>query len=365
MKALDIAAAKAKAGERLNLEDALALYEQANLLDLGAWARAAKERISGKEVYYNVNRHVNLSNVCTAGCPLCAFSCKKGDKQGFLLSQEDVLDLVERAVAEAPDLSEVHMVSSLHPDQPFSYYLEVVRAVKTKWPQLHIKAFTPVEIWHFAKLSGLSFREVLRQLQEAGLDSLPGGGAEILDDSVRQRICPDKANSAEWIEIIRTAHQMGIPTNATMLYGHVETIEQRLRHLLTLRDIQDETGGFQAFVSFPFHPANTGFSELQRASSWEDLKMIALARLILDNVEHIKSFWMMLTMPVAQLSLAFGVDDMDGTVMEEKIIHAAGSTTRKGITKAELCGIIRETGYIPVERDTFYHPCRDGRNEHE
>ena len=365
MKALEIAASKAQAGERLNLEDALALYEQANILDLGAWARAAKERSSGKEVYYNVNRHVNLSNVCTAGCPLCAFSCQSGDKRGFLLAQDDVLNLVERAVAEAPDLSEVHMVSSLHPDQPFSYYLEIVRAVKSKWPQLHIKAFTPVEIWHFARLTGLSFKDVLQQMQEAGLDSLPGGGAEILDDSVRQRICPDKANSAEWIEIIRTAHQLHIPTNATMLYGHVETIEQRLRHLLTLRDIQDETGGFQAFVSFPFHPANTGFAHLQRATAWEDLKMIALARLVLDNVEHIKSFWMMLTMPVAQLSLAFGVDDMDGTVMEEKIIHAAGSTTRKGITKEELCGIIRETGYLPVERDTFYRPCRNGRNEHE
>lgn len=362
MKQWEIASRKAREGQRLELEDALVLYRQADLLELAAWARAAKERVSGRDVYYNVNRHVNLSNICTAGCPLCAFSCTAGSERGFLLDRAAVLELVARAIAEAGELSEVHMVSSLHPHQPFSYYLDIVSAVKERWPQLHIKAFTPVEIWHFARISGLSYAEVLRQLQAAGLDSLPGGGAEILDDDVRRRICPDKADTAAWIEIIRTAHQLGLPTNATMLYGHVETVEQRLRHLLTLRQIQDETGGFQAFVSFPFHPANTGLAQLPRVTAWEDLKMIALSRLVLDNIPHIKAFWMMLTLPVAQLSLAFGVDDLDGTVMEEKIIHAAGSTTKKGITKGEICGIIRETGYEPVERDTFYRPRQDGRN---
>jgi aminodeoxyfutalosine synthase len=246
----------------------------------------------------------------------------------------------------------------LHPDKKFDYYLNIVKAVKKTLPDVHLKAFTPVEIVHFAKIANQSIVEVLTRLKEAGLDSLPGGGAEILDDEVRKIICPNKATTAQWIETIKTAHKLGIPTNATILYGHVETIEQRLKHLITLREIQDETGGFQAFVSFPFHPVNTGFPEIKRGSSWEDLKFIAIARLVLDNFDHIKGFWMMLTMPIAQLSLAFGVDDLDGTVEEEKIIHAAGAETRKGITKQDIIKIVSETGYIPVERDTFYRPVK-------
>lgn len=247
------------------------------------------------------------------------------------------------------------MVSALHPDKPFSYYLDIVRGVKETLPHIHLKAFTPVEIWHFARIAGLSVYEVLLRLKQAGLDSLPGGGAEILDDAVRRVICPRKATSAEWITVIKTAHNLGIRTNASMLYGHVETVEQRLRHLFTLRDIQDETGGFQAFVAFAFHPENTGLEHLKRSSAWEDLKTIAIARLVLDNVDHIKAFWMMLTMPVAQLALGFGADDLDGTVVEEKIIHAAGAKTGAGLTKEALIGVIREAGYLAVERDTFYN----------
>lgn len=359
MNQVERASCKIKNGERIDFEDAMALYKYNDLLHLAKLARLVKERKSGTQVFYNVNRHINLTNVCVSGCPLCAFGCKKEDHQAFLMEKEAVAAVVKKTLIEAPDITEFHMVSALHPEKEFSYYEEIVALIKTLAPHVHLKAFTPVEIVHFSKLAGISVQAVLQRLKKAGLDSLPGGGAEILDDAVRKIICPNKATTAEWIEVITAAHKMGIPTNATMLYGHVETLEQRVAHLLTLREIQDNTSGFQAFVSFPFHPENTGFSHLQRGSSWEDLKMIALARLVLDNIDHIKAFWMMLTLPVAQLSLAFGVDDMDGTVVEEKIIHAAGAQTQKGITKQELIGIIQESGYTPVERDTFYRPIQN------
>ena len=356
MTVLEIAMEKASKGERINFDEAMALYLEGEILDLAQFARNLKEKKSGKEVYFNVNRHVNLTNVCVSGCPLCAFACEEGAKQAFVMEKDDVIKAIRKTAEKTPDLTEIHMVSALHPDKDFDYYLDIVKAVKKELPNVHLKAFTPVEIVHFSKIADLSIREVLEQLKEAGLDSLPGGGAEILDDEVRQKICPNKANTQEWINTIKTAHKLGIPTNATILYGHIETVEQRLRHLFTLRDIQDETGGFQAFVAFPFHPDNTGFSNIKRGGSYEDLKFIAISRLILDNIDHIKAFWMMLTMPIAQLSLAFGVDDLDGTVEEEKIIHAAGAKTKKNITKAEIINIIAETGYIAVERDTFYQP---------
>ena len=359
------ARAAAERGARLTREDALALYEDNDLLALGAWARAAKERASGRDVYYTVNRHINLTNICSANCPLCAFQVERGDARGYIMEMDDVARILETA-RKTPRLTEIHIVSALHPDRPFSYYESVVRQVRAVLPDADIKAFTPVEIVHFAEMTGKSVKEVLALLQEAGLSSLPGGGAEILADRVRAIICPKKATAAQWIETMKAAHSLGIRTNATMLYGHVETIEERLQHLVTLRDIQDETGGFQAFVSFPFHPANTQLAKdyaLERVGSWEDMKMMALSRLILDNIRHIKAFWIMLTMPVAQLALGFGADDLDGTIGEEKIIHAAGAKTGTGITRERLCRIIREAGYEPVERDTFYHALASGEEE--
>lgn len=350
---------KAEAGKRLSLTDALALYEDNDLLFLASCARKMKERKSGKNVFYNVNRHINLTNICTSGCPLCAFQCKEGDGRGFVLETEDIAKILQEAQS-VPRLGEVHIVSALHPTKDFNYYLNVIRQVKQALPDVDIKAFTPVEIVHFSQLTGKSIREVLTILQEVGLSSLPGGGAEILSDRVRQIICPQKATAAQWIETIKTAHGLGIRTNCTMMYGHIETIEERLQHLITLRDIQDETGGFQAFVSFPFHPANTELSHLNRVGSWEDMKMMALSRLILDNVDHIKAFWIMLTMPIAQLALGFGADDLDGTIGEEKIIHAAGAKTNTGITRSKLRQLIVEAGLEPVERDTFYRPIEEG-----
>ncbi len=346
---------KAAEGNRLDFDEALYLYQNANLLDLATWARAAKERSSGKKVYYNINRHINLSNICTASCPLCAFSCKEGDVHGFMLTKEDVAAKIKKTVATVKNLTEIHIVSSLHPDNTFDYYIDILKTIKQLLPNVHIQAFTPVEIVHFAKISGKSIEDVLHILQNAGLDSLPGGGAEILDDKVRQIICPNKATSTEWIHTIKTAHKMGMKTNASELYGHVETIEQRLKHLFTLRDIQDETHGFQAFISFPFHPANTQFPDIKPITSHESLKFIAISRLVLDNIPHIKAFWMMLSLPVAQLALAFGADDLDGTVEEEHIIHAAGAKTGQKMTTVQLKKIIAETGYIPVERDSLYH----------
>jgi len=353
MTEIETARRKAETGERLTLQDALALYEDNDLLSLAVWARVAKERKSGKRVFYNVNRHINLTNICISGCPLCAFQCEEDSPRGYALETEDIARILDEAKA-VKDLGEIHIVSALHPTKPFTYYLNIVKQVKAALPKIDIKAFTPVEIVHFSQLTGKSIREVLTILKNAGLSSLPGGGAEILSDRVRRIICPKKATAAQWIETMKTAHKLGIRTNATMMYGHIETVEERLQHLITLRDLQDETGGFQAFVSFPFHPAHTGFSELKRVGAWEDMKMMALSRLILDNIDHIKAFWIMLTMPIAQLALGFGADDLDGTIGEEKIIHAAGAKTNTGITRGQLRKLISETGYEPIERDTFY-----------
>ncbi|MCR5176897.1 MAG: CofH family radical SAM protein [Anaerovibrio sp.] len=350
------ARARAEAGQRLSLADALALYHDNDLLFLAGCARRMKEKKSGRKVFYTVNRHINLTNICKANCPLCAFQVKEGDKRGFVLKEADI-DKILKNAENIPELSEIHIVSALHPDKDFKYYLNIVKQVRRALPQADLKAFTPVEIVNFSKISGKTIRQVLTELQEAGLDSLPGGGAEILSQRVREIICPKKATRDEWLEVMETAHGLGIRTNASIMYGHIETIEERLQHLFTIRDLQDKTHGFQAFMLFPFHPANTELGrdyDLKRVGSWEDMKMLALSRLILDNVDHIKAFWIMLTMPIAQLALGFGADDLDGTIGEEKIIHAAGAKTHTGITRADLERFIIETGYEPVERDTFY-----------
>lgn len=348
-------AAKAAAGGRLSREDGLALLSCNDLPWLGHIADTAKQRHSDNNVYFNVNRHINLTNICLAKCKFCAFGCDCKNPQAYFLSKENVLDLASQA-ARDPDLREFHIVSGLHPDWPFDYYLDIVRSLKAALPHIHLKAFTAVEICHFATISGQSVEEVLKTLKAAGLDSMPGGGAEIFSERVRQAICPQKATAAEWLAIARTAHNLGIPTNATMLYGHIETAEERIDHLLALRKLQDETGGFQTFLALPFLPDNTGLAaEVARVSAWEDLKMVAVSRLMLDNFRHIKAYWVMLTLPVAQLALGFGADDIDGTVAEEKIGHAAGAKTAQRLSKDTLIATIRQTGRRPVERDSVYN----------
>lgn len=345
---------KVIAGERLTREDGLFLLNSNELLRIGILARQVKQCKTGNKVYFNVNRHINLTNICLSRCKLCAFGCDADAAQAYVMEPATALSIARQAVIDSPEMTELHIVSALHPDKPFEYYADIIKQIHQEFPQLHLKAFTAVEIAHFAKIAKLSIREVLTVLKDAGLGSMPGGGAEILNDRVRQILCPDKASAAEWLEVARTAHQLGIRSNATMLYGHVETYEERIDHLLTLRTLQDETGGFQAFIPFPFHPDNTGLSDIKRTTAWEDLKMLAVSRLMLDNFEHVKAFWIMLTIPIAQLSLGFGIDDLDGTVVEEKILHAAGAKTAIGISKQDIIAYIRETGNIPVERDTLY-----------
>ena len=352
-----VAREKAESGERLNKKDALILYEDNDLLSLAKWARKMKERKTNNKVFYIVNRHINLTNICSANCPLCAFQCQSGDNRGYTLELEDI-DKMLKNFKNVNDLSEVHVVSALHPTKSFDYYVDVVKKIKIVLPNVSIRAFTPVEIVNFANQSSKSIKEVLEILIETGVNSLLGGGAEILSERVRKIICPNKAAAEEWLNVMRTAHNLGIKTNASIMYGHIETVEERVEHLIKLRELQDETGGFQAFLMFPFHPDNTELGNkynIQRVGAWEDLKMIALSRLILDNFDHIKAFWVMLTVPIAQLALTFGADDLDGTIGEEKIIHAAGSKEMPGITKKDLHKLIIETGYIPIECDSFYN----------
>lgn len=356
MNSLTSAKEKISSGGRLNRDEILALYEDNDLLYLAESARHFKEAKTGKKIFYTVNRHINLTNVCSANCPLCAFQCRSGDNRAFTLELADV-EKILRDAAQVEGLSEIHIVSSLHPDKDFSYYVDAVKLVRKILPRVGINAFTPVEVVNLSRISGKSLAEVLNVLIQAGVTSLAGGGAEILSDRVREIICPKKCSAAEWLEVMRTAHKLGLRTNASIMYGHVETIEERVNHLLKLRALQDETGGFVAMMLFPFHPDNTELGKrfnLRRAGSWEDLKMLALSRLVLDNFAHVKAFWVMLTLPIAQLALSFGADDLDGTLGEEKIIHAAGAKGAAAITRDTLEKIISETGYQPVERDSFY-----------
>ena len=354
---LDRAKEKISSGGRLEFAEIIALYEDNDLLYLAESARRVKELKTGKKIFYTINRHINLTNVCSANCPLCAYQCRSGDNRAFTLELADLeknLSLIPSPLS----LKEIHIVSSLHPTKDFNYYVDAVKLVKKILPHVGINAFTPVEIVNFAKISGKNLSKVLSELIAAGVTSLAGGGAEILSDRVREIICPKKCSAAEWLEVMRTAHNLGLKTNASIMYGHIETLEERVEHLLKLRDLQDETGGFMAMMLFPFHPENTELGKefnLRRVGSWEDLKMLALSRLVLDNFAHFKAFWVMLTLPIAQLALNFGADDLDGTIGEEKIIHAAGAKSSAGITRQTLEKIIAECGYQPVERDSFYN----------
>lgn len=347
---------KVRRGDRISVDESRALWEANDLLLLGSLARRVTEAKTGKRAYFNVNRHINLTNICVSRCKFCAFSRDKSDPDAYLMSVEEAVRVAREA--EPMGITELHIVSGLHPDMPFQYYVDVIRGCREALPDVHIQAFTAVEIDYFAKISGRTVREVLGELKEAGLGSMPGGGAEIFAGRVRDSVCARKASAEAWLEVMRTAHEMGMRSNATMLYGHIETAEERLEHLDMLRRLQDETGGFQSFIPLPFHPENTQLPSLVKPTAFENLKMIALSRLMLDNFDHIKAFWIMLGLKVAQLSLDFGADDLDGTVVEERITHAAGATTGQAISRDELLALIRETGRVPVERDTLYNIVR-------
>lgn len=342
------------AGERLSFEDGIALYRTADLLAVGWLANHVREQRHGNVCYYNVNRHINPTNVCVAHCRLCAFGRSPDAPGAYTYALDEVWQRAAQGVAEGA--TEFHIVGGLHPDLPFEYFTDLIRGLKQRFPHVHLKAFTMVEVQYLAKISKLSIAETLRALKDAGVDSLPGGGAEIFNPRVRKVICDHKTSGQMWLGIARQAHQIGLRSNATMLYGHIETEEERVEHLLLLRALQDETRGFVAFIPLEFHPANTALAHLPTPTGYEALKNIAVSRLLLDNFDHIKAYWIMLTPRIAQIALRWGANDMDGTVIEEKIYHDAGATTEQFTPRAELERLIREAGRVPVERDTLYRP---------
>ena len=371
MSDLDAIAAKVEAAERLSRADALALAASHDLPALGRLADRVRRRLHGRRAYYIVNTHVNTTNVCVNRCPLCAFARDPADADAYLLAPEEV---VARA---APDLeagaTEVHIVGGLHPEVGLDYHLEMIGRLHEAFPAVSIQALTAVEVEWAARKAGVSVGEALARLQAAGLAGLPGGGAEIFDPEVRRRICPRKIDAAIWLAVHRQAHQLGLATNATMLYGHGERSEHRVDHLLALRDLQDETHGFKAFIPLAFHPDGTRLAQdaahdgrpIAGPTAVEDLRTMALARLVLDNVPHLKAFWVMLGPDLAQVALHFGADDLDGTVVREEITHAAGARTPQALSVGALGHLARSAGCEPVERDTHYRRIVRGRRPDE
>ena len=351
---------KVEANERLDFEDGLALMESDDVLELGALADEARRRRGGTdEVYFVQNLYLNQTNVCRVKCKFCAFAVTQKQADAYTYSPEE---LVEDALAqrELTGFTEIHMVGGESPHVGFDYYVQIIGRLHEAMPDVHLKCFTASEIHHMTKLSGLTHEEVLRELQAAGLGSLPGGGAEIFADRVRRLVAPGKEHPDFWFHTHRTAHELGIPTHCTMLYGHVETYEERVDHLLRLRDLQDETGGFLAFIPLAFHPHNTVFER----RGWtftpgsDDLKLIAVSRLLLDNIPHVKAYWIMMGLPLAQVALHFGADDVQGTVVREEIFHAAGARTETEQKIEELVRVVHAAGRIPVQRDTLYRELR-------
>jgi len=351
---LESVAEKVIRQERLDAQDALALYRSSDMLAVGWLANHVRERMHGNVAYFNVNRHINPTNVCVAACRLCAFGRKKDTLGAYTMALEEAFEAAASGYNEA--VTEFHIVGGLHPDLPFEYFLDLVKGLKERYPGVHVKAFTMVEVAFFAKRAKLTISEALQKMKDAGVDSLPGGGAEVFADRVRSIICDHKIDGSQWLDVAKLAHQMGLRSNATMLYGHVENDEDRVDHLMKIRALQDETGGLMTFIPLAFHPDNTPLAHLPKTTGMQDLKNIAVARLVLDNVPHIKAYWQMLTPKIAQIALRFGADDIDGTVVEEKIYHDAGATTPQGMRRQELVRLIKEAGREPVERDTMYRP---------
>lgn len=345
---------KVQAGVRLSYEDGLAMYRSPDILALGYMANLVRERLHGSVTYFNVNRHINPTDVCVASCRLCAFGKKAKDPKSYTMSLDQVWETAGIGWSEA--VTEFHIVGGLHPELTLDWYCQMLRGLKERFPQVHLKAFTMVEVGYLSQRAKISIRETLERLKDAGVDSMPGGGAEIFSDRVRRVICDHKLTGQEWIDTARTAHQLGLNSNCTMLYGHIENEEDRVDHLIKLRELQDETGGLVTFIPLAFHPDNTALSHIPKTTGFLDIKQIAISRLMLDNIPHIKAYWIMMTPSIAQIALRFGADDIDGTVVEEKIYHDAGATTSQSMRRGELLQLIRKAGREPVERDTRYRP---------
>jgi len=339
-------------GGRISLAEALFLYQEADLFTLGEIANEINLAANGTTVFYNINHHINPTNICVNQCRFCAYSKLEGEEGAYEQSIADILEEVKDA--ETQGITEFHIVGGLHPHRPFSFYLELLQTLREVHPQIILKAFTAVEIEYFSRIGGLPVREVLSQLKNAGLQAMPGGGAEIFAPGIRNQICPEKISGDKWLEIISIAHELDIPTNATMLYGHIESIADRLDHMEQLRQLQDRTGGFQVFIPLAFHATNTDIRKMGETSGVDDLKTLALARLFLDNFQHLKAYWVMLGEKIAQVGLNFGVNDLDGTVIKERITHAAGAKSAKGHSESYIRNLIVRANRQPQERDTFY-----------
>ena len=343
---------KVEAGQRLSFKDGLRLFRCPEPLAVGALAHRARTRLHGDKAFYVVNRHVNYTNVCVNGCVFCAYQREEGQSGGFVLTREDVLAKLEAAPLPP---REVHIVGGCHPRLGLAYFEDILSALRDRYPDAVLKCFTAVEIAHFASLEGISSREVLSRLKEAGLGMLPGGGAEIFAPNVRERLCPRKATADQWLAIHEEAHGLGLKTNATMLFGHIESLEDRVDHLIRLRESQDRGGGYTCFIPLPFLTENSQLKIDNPLTGLEELRTIAVSRLLLDNIPHIKAYWVMLGVKQAQAALKFGADDFDGTVIEEKIGHEAGATSEQGLSRSELEDMIRGCGCTPVERDGFFN----------
>ncbi|HVR01250.1 MAG TPA: aminofutalosine synthase MqnE [Polyangia bacterium] len=352
---------KLRDGEPLSLEDGVALFEHRNLLELGLLANEVRERLHGERTYFNRNLHINATNVCEASCRFCSFARLEEGKPGaYTMSHAEAWGKLQARLDARDPITEIHIVNGLHAGLPFEYYTELLAGLKRLQPSIHLKAFTAVEIFYFHKKYGLPIAEVITRLRAAGLDSIPGGGAEIFAARVRKKICDDKCTGDEWLEVHRTAHRLGLRSNCTMLYGTIETVDERVDHMLRLRALQAETGGFQTFIPLAFHPDNNALMKLPGPTGVEDLRTYAVARLVLDNIPHLKAYWIMLGVKTAQSALWFGADDLDGTVQEEKIYHMAGAETPQAMSPNEIVRIIRNAGRAPVERDTLYNVLAEG-----
>ena len=362
-KGLRPIAEKVEAAQRISEADAVALYRSSDLNALGMIANVLRDRKNGNYATYIHNRYINYSNICVLSCQFCAFAAKKRDAHAFEYAIDEIIGAVREALSLG--ITEVHMVGGLHPSLKMEWYLELLRRLRGLNSDLHIKAFTAIEVRHFAqRIFRMSIRETLETLREAGLGSITGGGAEIFDPIVRDQICRGKETAAEWLDVHRTWHQMGGRSTCTMLYGHVETFTQRVDHLRQLRKLQDETGGFTGFIPFAFEPQTTVLSHIKRASAFEQLRNLAVSRIYLDNIDHLTAYWVSLGLPLAQVSLSYGVDDLHGTILEEKIFHMAGATTPQQQTVAALEHAIREAGREPVQRDSYYrHISPDSTSE--
>ena len=350
---LDDIRRKVTACERLSLEDGLRMYEpDVPLNELGELADLVRRRMHGDVAYYNINTHLNPTNVCVYRCCFCAFRSDLRDPKGYVMSDQQILERGKEAVHSG--CTEMHIVGGLHHQKKYDWYVHVIRLLHDAYPRLHLKAWTAVEINWFEFQAHRSVEQILQDMLDAGLGSMPGGGAEIFHPEIRARICEHKADSSKWMEVHRTAHRLGLRTNCTMLYGHIENSYHRVDHLLRLRALQDETGGFQTFIPLAFHPENTGLSHIKKPSALQDLRTMAISRLMLDNIPHIKAYWISLGIGTAQTAMSYGADDLDGTVRHELIYHDAGATTPEVMSVDAICRLIGEAGCQPVERDTLY-----------